>query len=556
MSEFGTIALSSDCEHWELNDVAPHVAIRLKQLFPSIPKGSTCPYKIRHTDIADSDLQWFSIRYPLVISDRDRHELHAGCSRYQANRRDIERIQLPTFAPTNTARLREGQLLRQYQWQAIEILRIRHNLLIGDEGGLGKTYTAAGFLTAVPGTLPAAVVCDSHMQEQWRDKIEAFTFLRVHLIKCRKPYTLPVADVYVFRISQVSGWPDIFNTQMFKTAIYDEPQSLRNGTRTDKGKACAVLSRHAIYRAGLSATPVYNYGDEMWRIMHFIDAGVLGSWEDFAREWCTPIGSNKFKINDPKALGSFLREEGAMIRRLKSDVGLQLPKVSRIVEHVDYDQETVDRVEALAQRLAIKATTATFVERGSAVRELDIMVRRATGLSKAKAVAQFTRILVDAGEPVVLFGWHRDVYDIWLAELADLNPAMYTGSESVNAKESAKERFCRGEAGVMIISLRSGAGVDGLQHRCSTIVFGELDWSPGIHQQCIWRVDREGQTSPVTVFFLVTDDGSDPVIMDVLGIKASEASAITDPHLGVQVVNTDTANLQKLVQRYLDKKRA
>jgi hypothetical protein len=39
------------------------------------------------------------------------------------------------------------------------------------------------------------------------------------------------------------------------------------------------------------------------------------------------------------------------------------------------------------------------------------------------------RIMVEGGEPVVLVGWHRDVYDIWL-ELRDLKPAMYTGSES------------------------------------------------------------------------------------------------------------------------------
>jgi hypothetical protein len=55
----------------------------------------------------------------------------------------------------------------------------------------------------------------------------------------------------------------------------------------------------------------------------------------------------------------------------------------------------------------------------------------------------------------------------------------------------------------------------------------------------------------VTAFYLVTDDGSDPPIMEVLGIKASEATGIVDPSLGVQVVDTDTTNLRMLVERYL-----
>ncbi len=70
------------------------------------------------------------------------------------------------------------------------------------------------------------------------------------------------------------------------------------------------------------------------------------------------------------------------------------------------------------------------------------------------------------------------------------------------------------------------------------------------------RLDREGQTDPVMAFFLVVDEGSDPPIMDVLGIKSSEATQIVDPHLGVQVVEDGSSNLQKLVERYLAKGRA
>lgn len=296
--------------------------------------------------------------------------------------------------------------------------------------------------------------------------------------------------------------------------------------------------------------------------MELSDFQIGRKYQVCTKPWTAPDGSGREwvddagHIRDPKALGTYLREQHVFLRRLKSDVGLELPKVSRIIEYVDYDAKAVQSIEDMAHRLAIKATTGTFTERGTATRELDMMVRQATGVSKAKAVAMLVRMLVEAGEKVILTGWHRAVYDIWLEELAGLRPAMFTGSETASKKNKEKDRFMSGDTSLFIMSLRSVAGVDDLQHVCSTVVFGELDWSPFIHQQIIWRVDREGQEDPVTAFFLVVDEGSDPPIMDVLGIKASEATQIVDPHLGVQPTDNDTTNLKRLVERYLKVKGA
>ncbi len=534
---------------WEISSLEPHVSIRLKQIFQRVPKQSSGPFHFPNDASTAADIDWFFSRYPLEISDGDRQSLQAGRLDFEFAQAERERILLPDYKPPQTIGFREGKTLRHYQAQAVELVRSRRSLLVGDEGGLGKTIIAAGLLANEPAALPAAVVCDAHMQRQWSEKLTSFTTLRVHLITKTTPYDLPPADVYIIRITQIGGWTDIFATGMFKAAIYDEPQSLRTGTLTVKGAGAKVLSSHVDYRLGLTATPIYGYGLELWNVLSFIDDSVLGSYEEFCREW---VGSNG-RISDPKALGTYLREQHAIIRRLKSDVGIELPKVSRIVEYVDYDQKAVDSIEELARVLAIKASTGSFHERGQAVRELDMMVRQATGVSKAKAVAQFVRLLVESGESVMLLGWHRAVYDIWLHELADFEPAMYTGSEAVSMKNRELDRFKEGETKILIMSLRSGAGVDGLQHVCSVVVFGELDWSPGIHDQVIWRVDRDGQEDPVTAFFLVSEDGSDPPIMDVLGIKASEATQIVDPHLGVRTAQDDPSNLQRLVDRYLSR---
>ena len=62
-----------------------------------------------------------------------------------------------------------------------------------------------------------------------------------------------------------------------------------------------------------------------------------------------------------------------------------------------------------------------------------------------------------------------------------------------------------GRSRVLIMSLRSGAGIDGRQDVVSTLVFGELDWSPGPHKQAIRRARRPGQPKRCRAYFGTTD---------------------------------------------------
>jgi hypothetical protein len=132
----------------------------------------------------------------------------------------------------------------------------------------------------------------------------------------------------------------------------------------------------------------------------------------------------------PKALGTYLREQHAFLRRTKADVGQQMPPVNRIVDVIDYDAIELRSVDDLAHELAVRATSGVFSERGEATRMLDLRVRHATGVAKAKSVAAMVRIMVEGGAPVVLVGWHRESTTSGCRSWRDLEPAIYTGSES------------------------------------------------------------------------------------------------------------------------------
>jgi SNF2 family DNA or RNA helicase len=464
---------------------------------------------------------------------------------------DLERTLLPEYVPMDV-KLKNGYSGRDYQIKGKEIYLKCKRILIGDDIGIGKTMIGILSMLHIP-TLPCVVVVQTHLTAQWKYEIERFTNLRVHLMKGTTPYDLPLADVFITKYSCIGGWIDVFRQGVFSSVIFDEVQELRRN-ESKKYKAAKALSSYATYCLGLSASPIYNYGDEIFNVIDAIKEGGLGRRDDFLREWLDYGGQ---KVNDPKALGSYLRENFLMIRRTREEVGRELPQVNKIIQTVDYDEDAVKNAEEIATQLAIRVTTGSFVERGVAARDLDIFVRHNTGVAKARGVAEYCKILLDNNEPIVLAGWHRDVYDIWMEELAYYKPVMYTGSESPAQKEKAKEAFISGKTNCFIISLRSGIGLDGLQKRCNTVVIGELDWSPQVHNQVIGRVDRDGRdvNEQVTAIYLVSDCGSDPLIINMLGIKASQSHGIINPLAsGIDEQYSDDSRIKLLAQKYLDKK--
>ncbi len=543
---YGKIHLDQIKQRWIITAAQPHICIRLKAIFPKIPKYGTVPFDILHSPENCSDLNWFTDRYPLEITDTDRKKIKQGTKSYTARVNKLEAILLPDYHPVPLV-LKGGHTARQYQVKSNELLQSVHRLLNGDDLGLGKTLTGIlGFQNK--GALPACVVCQTHLTGHWQEQIEKFTDYRVHIITARKPYSLPPGkDVYIFSYSKLLGWVDIFSTGFFKYACFDEISELRK-TDSQKYQAAKVLSYEAKYVLGLSATPIYNYGDEIWAIMNLIQQNCLGDFDDFMREWTT----DRKHVSDTKALGTYLRDNFLFLRRTRHDVGMELPKVNTLAYTIDCDHKEVEKHETFLRQLAVKVTTGSFHERGEASREFDMRMRQITGIAKAQHVAAFVKILLDNGEPVLLSGWHREVYKIWAEDLKDYNPCFYTGTESPSQKEASKRKFISGETNLMIISNRSAIGLDGLQARCSTVVVGELDWSPQVHAQLIARVDRFGQVNPVTAIYLLVDEGSDPVIVDVLGIKASQAHNIVDPFAVIAEVHADESRIKLMAQRLLD----
>ena len=540
--------LKFERDRWVLSGVAPHVSIRLKTLFPKLKKSTTGMFRFGHSEEACTDLDWFTDRYPMTISDLDRQRLKGERKAFERKRDEIEEIMLPEWRAPPRFGFRPGKEMYLGQAQAVEILHRLGRLLVMDEFGLGKTILALGALAGST-HLPAAIVAPTHLPNQWvKEYVEPFTYLSSHIIQGTKPYDLPPANLYFFKYSNIAGWVDIAATGIFKSVVFDEMQELRHGDATAKGEAARVFTNHARIRLGVSGSPVYGYASEIFYLVDLLSPGALGTWNEFIREWCgRSTSGGKWIVDDPDALGTYLRELQLVVRRLR-----QGRKVNKLTIEVSHDEQVERDSLVLARALAMKVMTGTFTERGQAARELDMYARMVTGVSKAKAVAAYARILLRAGKPIIIGLWHRECYKIILKELAEFKIVMYTGTESPKQKDEAKHAFMTGDADGMLMSLGPGRGVDGLQKRCSTFIFGEFDWSPPVFEQCLGRLDRPGQPEDeVTAIYLWTNSGSDPIIMEMLGLKASQARGVLDPLRGVEAVYSDESRIKMLAEHYL-----
>lgn len=533
-----------------LTDVEPQVAIRMKNLFAQLAKYSMNEFFFPDRGEIAHDLLWFCDRYPMRGDHATMTRLKNSSKSYVRSMREMTEMLSTGYVPRETA-IKFPFLSRQYQIAAAEIfMRSRGAMILADVMGLGKSLTAVLPCLMFPKkTLPVLIVCQTHLPRQWRDDvIGKFTDFSTHIIRVGGGhYKLPDVDVLICPYSRLAKWAPLLHKKV-KYVIFDECQELRTGA-SDKYFAARNLCEAVPYKQGLSGSPIMNYAIEMFNILNCLQKNCVGTWGDWIREW------GEKTVKDPAALGAYLREQFLVLRRTDTEVGRQLPPLNTIITTVEYDDDAVDAAGRITAQLALSyMTSSNFMEKGQLGREFDSRSRQETGIGKAAGVAGLVRILLESGKPVVLAGWHRKVYEIWNELLSEFKPVMFTGSETPAQKEKARVDFISGKTNLMIISLRSGAGIDGLQHRCKDVVIGELDWSPKFHEQLFGRCRRDGMDDEhVNGYFPLVDEGSDPVIVDVLGLKSEQTHGIMDPGLAPVAQTTDESRIKKLAEAYLKK---
>lgn len=524
---YGTLSYNQRRNCWVVK-ADPSVTEFCKRLFPGTATGRRGEARFTAHRRIIGDLNWLMMRYPLAVRPQDEERWQEAL--YQARQyvRDREAALRAPGRANPSPRVFTGQLT-PFQQEGLAFLLRTDRCLLADEMGLGKTVQALAMLAQLD-AYPALIIAPAHLMRNWQSEILRFVRLKdgqlptVHIVKGLTPYALPEADIYLMHYLLLRGWKETLPELGFRYVIFDEIQELRH-SGTEKYSAASLLAEGAERVVGLSGTPIYNRGAEIWNVVNTLDFHFLGDYESFTREWCYGYGNQI--VAKPEVLGEYLRNEGILLRRTKQDVLSDLPPKRRLVTAVDSD-------DALYRKLMLPVSekllqlkhddTLSASQRALLSMEVEQGERQATGMAKAPYVVQFVRALLDGGEKVLLFAHHHQVMDFYRRELRAFSPAFITGRETGTQKEQSVERFMAGRTDLCCVSLRAAAGLN-LQ-RASCVVFGELDWSPAVHSQAEDRAHRMGQTDSILCYYLVSQDGSDRDIQDALGLKVSQFVAL------------------------------
>ncbi len=555
---YGTLSYHAKRKCWIVK-ADPNVTELCKRLFPGSESGRRGEAHFTDHRRIVGDLNWLMLRYPLTVKERDMERWQEAL--YRAREYVVKR-ETALHAPMRVSPMPhvfQGKLTG-FQEEGLAFLLRTDRCLLADEMGLGKTVQALAMLSQTNG-YPVLVIAPAHLMRNWESEIARFlrkpdgSAVTVHVVKGLKPYQLPPADIYLMHYLLLRGWKDALPQFGFETVIFDEIQELRH-SGTEKYSAASLLAEDAHRLVGLSGTPIYNRGAEIWNVVNILDFHFLGDYDSFTREWCYGYGNQI--VAKPELLGEHLRNEGIMFRRTKQEVLADLPPKRRLVMTIDSDdavykkmmQPVTEKLHLLKHGLELTGSQRALMEM-----EVEQGERQATGIAKAPYVAQFVRALLDNGEKVLLFAHHHQVMDLYKKELHGFSPAFITGRETTAQKERSIERFMGGRTDLCCISLRAAAGLN-LQ-RATCVVFGELDWSPAVHSQAEDRAHRMGQQDSILCYYLVSQGGSDQDMQDALGLKVSQFVALMgDEPRSQESIFTDAQYVrqytERLVQRLME----
>jgi SNF2 family DNA or RNA helicase len=313
--------------------------------------------------------------------------------------------------------------------------------------------------------------------------------------------------------------------------VCDEVHNLRSKT-TQKYKAIKKLAAHPTisYRIGLSGTPIYNRGSEIWPIVDILKPGLLGSFKEFCEYFCYVNEKGKAIVLENKRAS--LRNElqkHVMLRRKKSDVLKELKDKVRYKEVIDADTdyylEELDKIWSKLENEQKDAETA-FKKSASYQRAIQ-SERQVAGVAKLPHVINFVKNIMEIEESVVVFCHHKVIHKLLHERLGEFSPVSIIGGQTDKFRQDQIDKFQRGESKLMIAGLRAGnVGIN--LTRAKYVIFAELDWSPAIHRQAEDRLHRIGQKNTVFAYYLIGNGTLDDHVANILVDKSYEIDSIMD----------------------------
>lgn len=221
----------------------------------------------------------------------------------------------------------------------------RGQMLLAMVMGAGKTPTTLAAIETLfeqDEISRVCVVVPSSLKYQWLREIKKFTTSKAIVIdgtptQRSKLWRLAIGCQYVIvnpesLIKDVPHW----EAMQFNAMVIDEATIIKSFT-AKRSKLLKKLGNRCHYRFALTGQPIENRPEELFSIMQFVDANVLGKFDVFDRTFIVRDHFGKpVRYRNLSQLNNSIEE--AMVRKTREDIADQLPEVITQVIPVEFDK--------------------------------------------------------------------------------------------------------------------------------------------------------------------------------------------------------------------------
>ncbi|MGN0483004.1 MAG: DEAD/DEAH box helicase [Lachnospiraceae bacterium] len=456
--------------------------------------------------------------------------------------------------------------MRKYQKNGFLWLRTLESCnfggILADDMGLGKTLQMISVLLSAKeegkkGT--SLIVAPASLVYNWGEEFEKFApALHVALVtgkpqeREKQIADYESADVLVTSYDLLKRDIDLYEGKSFLYEVIDEAQYIKNQT-TAASKAVKLIQSQT--RFALTGTPIENRLSELWSIFDYLMPGFLYKYEEFKKEFESPIVKNE----DADALQRLQKMVSPFIlRRLKSDVLKDLPKKleeTRVVRFEGEQQKLYD-----AQLAHMKQAIATTDESDFNKKKFEILAEL-TKLrqvccdphlcfenykgesAKLESCLDLIKSAMEGGHKILLFSQFTSMLEIIEKRLEQENIAYYkiTGETSKQNRVAMVRTFNEDETPVFLISLKAG-GVGLNLTGADVVIHYDPWWNVAVQNQATDRAHRIGQTKKVTVYKMIAKGTIEEKIQKLQETKKDLADS---------VINGDTVGMGSMSKEEL-----
>ena len=435
-----------------------------------------------------------------------------------------------------------GQVISLMPFQKIGVQfaeKSNARCLIADEQGLGKTVQAAALVKLHFMSLaPITVVTKTTIKVQWMWELMRWCGIKnIQVIMSGKEKALPGFDVVITSYDMLKDENLYSMTVKPKTLILDEVQAIKNHL-SGRAKAVQFYGKTAEHIIALSGTPIKNNAGEYFTILNLLQPSRFPEYNRYLRDYTdyyeTFYGS---KVGGLKDVESFKAATADfIIRRTQEEVlpDLFALKQPRKFHHVELNKKLTKAYESAQAEL--EALMYADEDENTTTASIAIMtkMRQIAGISKVTECSDYVaEHIISTGRKIVVFCHHHNVVNLLEAEInswlsdGGFNPAViYRAGDD---RQSKIKSFSDSNTPVMILStLASGEGLDGLQHLCSDMIMLERQWNPANEEQTEGRLARIGQTKPVNFIYMIVSGTIDEYFTELVEQKRSIVAGTLD----------------------------